>query len=263
MLKLLIFDGDETLWSTTPLYRAAKVEFARLMRRHVGTECSTAVETLERLDRENVKRFGFSARRFPTSMAETYVRLVVSTGQQPDFHLRDRAQALAARVFKLPPRRITGTKQVLSTLRANGFAMALCTKGDDDVQQSRICASGVSRFFDKVYVVPQKSAAEFVRILRELHVDPNEACSIGDSVRSDINPALELDMCAVWVQKDNWSFETERPVTTRRLNVISDLRDLPDIVGTIAIALAGEHAHECSKARVRSVEGGRAVEGRP
>jgi putative hydrolase of the HAD superfamily len=250
MLKLLIFDGDETLWSTMPLYSEAKAKFARLMRRHVGTPCSTAIETLEVLDRENVKRFGFSARRFPTSMAEGYVCLAESTGQRPDPDLRIRVQAVGASVFQLPARRIKGTNRVLSLLRAHGFAMVLCTKGDDDVQRSRICASGVSRFFDKVYVVPQKSEREFIEILKEQHVDPTEACSIGDSARSDINPALGLGMSAVWIQKDTWSFEAECVLSTPRLNVIADLRDLPDTIDAVRIALAGGHAYECSQAGV-------------
>jgi len=233
-----------------PLYRAAKVKFARLMRRHVGTPSPTAIETLERLDRENVKRFGFSAHRFPTSMAESYVRLAEATGQRPDPRVRARVKAVAANVFQLPARRINGAKSVLSLLRGNGFAMVLCTKGDDDVQRSRICASGVSRFFDKVYVVPQKAEPEFIDILGEQHVDPTEACSIGDSVRSDINPAITLGMSAVWIKKENWSFETECVLPTRRLNVIADLRDLPHTIGAVQIALAGGHAYECSQAGV-------------
>jgi putative hydrolase of the HAD superfamily len=249
LLKLLVFDGDETLWSTMPLYRAAKVKFARLMRRHVGTSCSMALETLERLDRDNVERFGFSARRFPISMAESYIRLAESTGQRPNADVRDRVQALATGIFQQPARRIMGAKRVLSILRASGFGMVLCTKGDDDVQRSRVCQSGVSNFFDRVYVVPQKSKTEFETILGDQHVDPVAACSIGDSVRSDINPALELGMSAVWIQKDSWSFEADCPVTTRRLNVVADLRSLPETIDALQTALGG-HTYECSQAGV-------------
>lgn len=245
-----------------PLYRAAKADFGRVMHRTIGVASAEAIETLELLDRENVKRFGFSARRFPTSMAESYVRLAAAAGRKTDPRVRDQVHATAVKIFTLPARRILGAKRVLSILRAEGYLMVLCTKGDRDVQRFRISTSGVSQFFDRVFIVRQKSERQFRTILRELEVDPKDACSIGDSVRSDINPALHLRMSAVWAKKPTWSFETERPAAGGHLRVISALGDLPATLKSIHTASARGHAHERSKARLRSLEGKRPFEHR-
>lgn len=227
MLKLLVFDGDETLWSTMPLYRAAKAEFARLIANRTGVPRFLAIETLERRDRENAKRFGFSTRRFPISMTQSYIELARSVGLETDLRFRGQVQALGAEVFSLPAHRIAGAKRVLHALQGAGCSMILCTKGDRRIQGRRIYDSGVRPFFDKVYVVKTKCDSEFRTILRDQGVDPADACSIGDSVRSDINPALRLGMSAVWLQKDTWSFEDRPLVRSRRLSVVSDIRDLP------------------------------------
>jgi putative hydrolase of the HAD superfamily len=231
LLSLLVFDGDDTLWSTMPLYTAAKTIFVDLVSEKTGASESCVTDLLERLDRKNVKRFGFSPRRFPTSMTEAYDALTRAAGQRTDPAFRKRLYSIGTDVFNQAPHAVPGACPTLKALKARGFRLVLCTKGNNRIQSNRIDVSGLRDLFDGVYVVADKTDAEFRKILSDFGVKPEEACSIGNSVRSDINPALRVGMNAVLVPRDTWSYERARPIRTTRLRVVSTLRRLPLALG--------------------------------
>jgi putative hydrolase of the HAD superfamily len=231
LLRLLVFDGDDTLWKTMPLYAMAKAEFARVLARGIGVPPEKAIETLEELDLKNVSRFGFSRRRFPTSMTEAYVALAADMGRRVDPTLRKRVRSIGARVFERRPFRVSDAERVLRKLRSVGLRLVLCSKGDAQIQRARIKESGLSHFFSKIYVVSEKADNEFRKVLREQRVRPEEACSVGNGVRSDINPALRVGMKAIWVRNNTWVFEKDVPIRTRRLTVVRNLREMLHSLG--------------------------------
>ena len=226
MLKAVVFDGDDTLWRTMPLYTSAKTEFARLLSRRIGVRREKAIVTLEKLDRANVQRFGLSRHRFPKSMSEAYVALAAGVGRGVDPILRERVRCIGERVFIRRSANIAGVERVLRMLKCAGVTLVLCSKGDERIQRSRIRDSGLSRFFKKIYIVREKGEKEFRRVLREHRVRPEEACSVGNSVRSDINPALRLGMRAIWVRTETWALEREIPLRTRRLTRAKSPREI-------------------------------------
>ena len=95
-LKLVVFDGDDTLWRTMPLYSAAKAEFGRLLFRSIGVYPDEAIKKLEQLDRDNVARFGVSRLRFPKSMSDAYSTLAADFGLSVDPFLASVSGALAS-----------------------------------------------------------------------------------------------------------------------------------------------------------------------
>lgn len=228
--RLIVFDGDDTLWSTMPLYTAAKGRFARLVATETGISRSEAVQILDRLDARNIKRFGFTQRRFPTSMREAYDLIAKSAGKKPDTVLRRRVYRTGAAVFEQSPRVIRGARLVIKELKRSGFQLVLCTKGEVRLQKRRIALSGLKDLFERIYIVPDKSEAEFRAILHEQRVAPPDAYSVGNSVRSDINPALRIGMKAVWIPNDTWAFERQDLMRTRRVHVAEDLRAVLSIL---------------------------------
>ena len=199
-LKLVVFDGDDTLWRTMPLYSAAKAEFGRRLFRTIGVCPGRAIEKLEQLDRDNFARLGVSRRRFPKSMSDAYSALEADLARTVDTILRKRVRRIAERVFVRRSLNIKGIRRVLRILKDEGIILVLCSKGDSRVQRFRIGQSELAHFFRKIYIVRDKSEAVFRQVLREQRVPPQDAFSVGNGIRSDINPALRIGMRAVWVK---------------------------------------------------------------
>lgn len=203
--QLLVFDGDDTLWETMSLYTDAKSRFAEAMTQ-VGLPAARGLVLLEEIDLENVKHLGFARSRFPTSLTQAYERLCTDTLMTVDPYVRANVAALGHSVFEQPPRVIAGALHQLALLR-DRYRMVLCTKGEEEIQSRRIADAGVAQFFEKTCIVPTKGAAEFRAILSDLNHDAALSCSIGNSVRSDINPALSVGMRAVWIPNETWGYE--------------------------------------------------------
>jgi putative hydrolase of the HAD superfamily len=204
---LLIFDGDDTLWSTEALYDAARADARTVVEvAGVNGELWEAIE--RKRDVANVARFGMSAQRFPTSCVEAFDCLGGT-----DSEVRAAVWAAASQVFSRPAPLIKGALDVLETL-ASTHRLALLTKGDPDVQQRRIEESGLRAFFDALFITAEKSAAVFARTASDCGVKPARSVSIGNSLRSDVIPALEAGMHAVWIDAHVWEWERHRTEDT-------------------------------------------------
>ena len=202
----VVFDGDDTLWSTEPLYDRARDDArAEVVRAGLDGE---AWDRLERqIDVENVRLLGFSVERFPTSCVQAYESVARAKGVPVDPEVRERVRTAARTVFSADPPLMDGAEETLRSLRARGVRLALLTKGDPDVQWRRVERSGIANFFDVIQIVPEKPPAAFLDVLAALHVEPRDAWSVGNSVRSDILPAIKAGLRAVWIDAHVWEHE--------------------------------------------------------
>ena len=219
----VVFDGDDTLWSTEPLYDAARQQ-ARAEVVHAGLDGDEWERLERRIDVDNVRQFGFSTERFPTSCVQAYQAVARSGGIPVDPDVSERVRSAAQAVFKQDPSVVAGVRQVLLDLRARGAKLALLTKGDHDLQTRRVKRSGIADLFDVIRVVSEKPAAAFRDIVAELHVDLKGAWSVGNSIRSDILPAIEAGLRAVWIDAHVWEHERfDGSFTHERVLVVSSI----------------------------------------
>jgi putative hydrolase of the HAD superfamily len=221
----VIFDGDDTLWETQILYIRAKKRFFREMER-LGFD-PTEVETrFEKIDFENVRLHGFSKARFPTSMSYTYQVLSGDYNKVVDKNIEKRVEAIGYSTFGKKPRVFSGVTEVLRTLRETELRVILATKGDQEVQEEKISFSNLRSYFDRIYIFPEKGERDLRKIVNECNLDPEVSWSIGNSVKSDINPALKIGMRAIWIPKRTWGFEEEEPVDKQRLFRVRSIKDV-------------------------------------
>ena len=225
---LLIFDGDDTLWNTMPLYGKAKRQFFRLMESQ-GFNPPRVSRYLENRDRRNVARFGFSKQRFAVSMLQTYQYFCRKHRTVPSKGLQKQIQRIADSVFKSPPAVIPSATGVLRELKKT-CRLILATKGDPEVQRQRISASGLKGFFEQARIVKSKKVDTFRTIVGSCKVQPCVAWSIGNSVKSDINPALQAGLNAIWIPRDTWVYEEGRPLRRGRVFKARSLRQVPKIL---------------------------------
>src|SRR5262245_22198568 len=176
----VIFDGDDTLWATEPLYDRAR-SHAREIVTGAGLDGARWEALERRLDVENVAAMGYSPDRFPTSCVQAYEQLCAAGTAMRDDEMARRIREAAAMVFEADAPLVAGAEATLATLRARGVRLALLTKGDPDIQARRVDRSGLAGYFDIVEIVAEKSVETIASLVRSLGVEPKDAWMVGNS----------------------------------------------------------------------------------
>ena len=229
----LILDADDTLWATNIFYERATDAFVERMARE-GFDPTEARSVFEEVERERVPQAGYSPIEFARSKVIAYRHLCQLHGRQPDPRVEQEVEAIGRQVLEFPIILLDGVAEALPCL-SQRCRLILLTKGDPQVQHDKLARSGLAPYFEAIHVVPEKGP-EVLRGLLERHgLDPQQTWVVGDSPRSDINPALEVGIGAIHVPHAvPWSFEEvplsdpDRVVTLRRFSDLLDLFPEPE-----------------------------------
>jgi putative hydrolase of the HAD superfamily len=231
MVLGVVFDGDDTLWSTEQLYDSARSR-ARDVVGESGVDAAKWEEHERRIDVQNVDTLGFSMERFPTSCVQAYEGLCRSTGRPIEASISDRVRQAAQSVFEHDPPLVPGARETLTFLRARGARLALLTKGDQELQSRRVERSGLRDLFDVIKIVPEKSPSIIRDILDDLGVDKDCAWMVGNSIRSDVLPAIDAGIRAIWIKAHVWEYERTRDkVVMDHVMTASRVGDIPALIG--------------------------------
>jgi putative hydrolase of the HAD superfamily len=230
MTTAAIFDGDDTLWATEPLYDRARNR-ARAIVDAAGHD-DARWDALERqLDVENVAAMGYSPDRFPSSCVQAYERMCDDARQTPDAGVARRIREAAASVFEADAPLVHGAEHTLATLRARGVRLGLLTKGHPAIQTRRVERSGLAKYFDVVRIVTDKSEDAIADLVRALGAEADETWMIGNSMRSDVLPALAVGLRAIWIDAHVWEHErTHDHLLDERAIVAAQLSDVLDLL---------------------------------
>ncbi len=202
--KLVILDGDDTLWRTQELYDVAKAKFVSLLAKH-GLKDRNLMAILDRIDADAAATHAFTVSRFTDSMIRTYRSISQARRRHADDDVEKEIKLLGDPLlgdYKLYPDTLEALEQL-----AGRYALVLATKGQPDLQGQKVRRLHLERFFDRIYLLERKTEKEYLDILREHQLTPDAVWTIGNSVRSDINPALELGMRAVLIWRPTWQYE--------------------------------------------------------
>src|SRR5262249_45937897 len=152
--------------------------------------------------------------------------------QTPDTAIADRIRHAARSVFERTPPLVAGARETLTCLRARGARLALLTKGDPQLQWRRIESSGLRDLFHVVQIVPEKSPITIRNVVASLGVNPESAWMVGNSIRSDMLPAIAAGIRAIWINAHVWEYERAHDhLVDERVITISRLIDILDLVG--------------------------------
>jgi putative hydrolase of the HAD superfamily len=232
----IILDGDDTLWATQPLYVQAKKSFFKEMQR-LGFNRKEIEKHFERIDISNVHSLGFSKLRFPKSMGDTYQRLCLLYNRPIDQHTKSRFEMIGYSVFKKTPHVFRGVREVLKVLRDHGLFIVLATKGDEEVQEKRLHSSNLNSYFDRIYVFPEKGESQLGKIVDDCGFEIRNSWSIGNSLKSDINPAVRIGMNAIWIVNETWDFEHEKPCDRKKIFRARSIAEVPLILASRSVEL--------------------------
>jgi putative hydrolase of the HAD superfamily len=228
-LRTIIFDGDDTLWETQILYERAKESFYSLMQQ-LGFEGSNVRTQLSITDVENFKSMGFAKQRFPRSLVDVYKTLSRDNSMaiRPDIveAVENIGNSVYDRQSVLKPH-VHETLEKLSQYAR----LLLYTGGDLVVQRNRVDKSGLGHYFQMVYIVSRKEKRELAKILLDQNLKTSHTWMVGNSLKSDINPALLLGLRCIWFKGGTWEYD-EEPMLSGMVWEIHDLSEIPAIVLT-------------------------------
>jgi putative hydrolase of the HAD superfamily len=220
----LLVDADDTLWENNIYFDAVVAEYVTLVGRH-GCPPTHARQKLLDIERERTRRFGYGIDNFRLSLVAACEHLLDGRDSATELSAIDElVSGLRRRAILLLP----GVDETLRTL-AGRHRLILVTKGDHDDQHAKIARSGLRTRFHEVDVVAEKDAPTYRRLVVRHGLDPARTWMIGNSPKSDILPALDASLRAVFIPHANtWSLELQElpSITDGRLLVVERFTDL-------------------------------------
>ena len=215
-IALVLVDFDDTLVDTAPRFSRGRTDLFALLE-SLGFDRAT-VERVHHddVDQEMIKRHGFGPYRLEPSFRETYLRLCRLEKRSADPDVLEQCARIALGVAGTPPC-LDGAVDALRRLSAALRTVIYTQSGDPEYQLGCVRDTGVMDIVTpaNVHVAPHKTTAAFIDALDRFGIrDPATAWMVGNSMRSDVNPALEAGANAILVeQADPWSFDVVEPVS--------------------------------------------------
>ncbi|GAC1365727.1 MAG: HAD family hydrolase [Ktedonobacteraceae bacterium] len=201
MQQHLLIDADDTLWENNIYFERATEEFIDFLNHSMLTpaEVHAVIDEVERT-------MGYGSASLARSLQEVYQRLAEREVSEEDLlHI----QRLALQITEHPIHLLEGVRATLTYL-APRHQLILLTKGQQDEQQMKIDSSDLADFFQHVFIVPEKDVDTYRRLIDELELDAQQTWMVGNSPRSDINPALEAGLNAVYIPHEHtWGLERQ------------------------------------------------------
>ena len=216
----LIMDADDTLWENNIYFEQAIHSFMTFLdhSRLSRQEVRAVLDEVERL-------MGYGSVNFTKSLVETYRRLAEKDFQEEDV---EQVRRFGEQIRSQPLQLLEGVKETLEYLSPR-HDLVLLTKGDIEEQKLKIERSGIEGFFRQVVIVQEKDVSTYCRVVSDLRLNPKQTWMVGNSPRSDVNPALAAGIKAVHIPHPHtWHLEHEEVQNAGegRLLTLSTFADL-------------------------------------
>lgn len=228
-LNIIGFDADDTLWQNEQFYRLTEGHFRDLLADYAEGEHVS--QRLLEAEKRNLAHYGFGIKGFTLSMIET--ALEITEGKAPGRVIGE-ILAVGRELLTHPVETMPHAHEVLEAL-AGTYYLVLITKGDLFDQERKLAQSGLGDFFDAVEIVSDKTATTYRRVFSRNGKNPERAMMVGNSLKSDIVPAIATGAWGVFVPHElTWILEhVEKPAEAPRFREIAHLGHLPNLIETL------------------------------
>jgi putative hydrolase of the HAD superfamily len=229
-LTTIGFDADDTLWQNEHFYHLTADRFRALLADYA--DAGHLDRTLLAAERRNLATYGFGIKGFTLSMIETAIE--ATGGRVPSAVIREILEA-GRDMLSHPVETLPHVRETLARL-AGDFRLVLITKGDLFDQERKVAESGLGDYFDAVEIVSDKTAETYRRAFARHGHGPERAMMVGNSMKSDVVPAIEAGSWGVYVPHVlNWELEhAEAPLGAPRFRELPDLAPLVALIEEIA-----------------------------
>ena len=205
MRQHLIIDADDTLWENNIYFERAFDEFVAYLD-HSTLSAKEVRDVLDAIETVNAKIHGYGSLHFARNLRETYERLCERPIGDADLRI---VMSFAERILECPMEVIDGVESTLEHLAAR-HELTLFTKGHPEEQRLKVDRSGLGRFFAHTSIVKEKDVGAYHSLVEYRGMEPSRTWMIGNSPRSDVNPALAAGLGAVFIpHAHTWVLEKE------------------------------------------------------
>ncbi|MDC8004853.1 HAD family hydrolase [Aureisphaera galaxeae] len=185
-LKAIAFDADDTLWVNETLFRDAEIEFCKLMKDFMpAEECN---KRLFEMEMKNLPMYGYGIKPFTLSLIEAAIEF--SEGRVTN-HTITEIIGIGKKMLEAPIELIDGIEETLKYL-ATKYRLVMATKGDLLDQERKLIKSGLEPYFHHIEIVSDKQPKHYQKLVNHLDIFPGEFLMVGNSIKSDILPVLEI-----------------------------------------------------------------------
>jgi putative hydrolase of the HAD superfamily len=228
-IKLICLDADDTLWHNMRHFNATEEALVAMLAPFA--EAHVARDALNACEGRNLKLYGYGAKGFTLSMIEAAMELA---GDALDRRMIGGILDAGKTLLAHPVDLFDDVQDTLEALADRG-RLVLVTKGDLLHQESKLAASGLGDLFSGIEIVSDKNPDTFTRIFAQYEVEPEQAVMAGDSMRSDVLPALEAGAWAAFIpQEGGWVHEAaSAPEAHPRFRQLPRLAELPYWIDSI------------------------------
>ena len=229
-LTAIGFDADDTLWRHEHFYRQTEDRLHALLVDH-GASQDISLRLFE-IEQRNLPLYGFGVKGFTLSMIETAIE---TTHGRASAALIAQIVAAGRELLRHPIEVLPHARETLSRL-AGAFRLILITKGDLFDQERKLEESGLADFFDAVEIVSDKTASTYARAFARHADGPERAMMVGNSLKSDVIPAIEAGGWGVHVPSElTWAVEhASPPLAAPRFRELTHLGGLVDLIAAIS-----------------------------
>jgi putative hydrolase of the HAD superfamily len=225
-IKIVGFDADDTLWINEPLYQETEKQFCKVLIPYSAEEETT--KELFKTEMQNLEMYGYGAKGFLLSMIETALRISEKKITTGEIIL---ILELGKKLLNEPIILLDNVELVLQKLKPK-YKLILATKGDLLDQERKLRISGLTDYFHHIEIMSDKHENNYAKLIRRLDIKPGEFVMIGNSVKSDILPVINVGAKAIHVPFEvTWQHEKhhEEPGKERFITV-NNLMEVLDIL---------------------------------
>lgn len=216
-------DADDTLWHNETVFRLTHDRFVALLADHADRD--TLESRLAETEKRNLRLYGYGVKGFTLSMIETAMEL--TGGEAPASVVRE-ILAAGREMLAHPVETLPGVDETLAAL-SERYRLVLITKGDLLDQERKLAASGLGDLFAAIEIVSEKDRGTYDRVFARHGTGADEAVMAGNSMKSDVLPALEAGAFAVHIPYViTWAHElADAPEDHARFGALDSIADLP------------------------------------
>ena len=227
IIKVVAFDADDTLWDCQGHFEVVMQHLYDELVPWVDRE--TAALELFATERKNMRLLGYGVKAFTLSMLETAMR--VSRNEMPAEIISDILQQCYT-LLEFPCTPLPGVEETLSRLQRHaGRRLVVFTKGELLDQQHKLERSGLAHYFDDVEITSDKGEKEFRQLCHRLRIAPEEMLMVGNSLKSDIAPAIAVGCSTVYIPFHvTWQLEHADHFEHPRMVQIEHFEELIDVL---------------------------------
>jgi len=226
-VKYIGFDADDTLWVNESFFRQTEDKYCKLLEKYAPPEIIS--QELFKTEMNNLPYYGYGIKSFVLSLLENALR--ISENKIPQ-EIINKILLLGKELIESPLELIDGVEEVVKLLYRK-YPLIVVTKGDLLDQERKLKLSGLENYFHHVEIMSEKKESDYKKLLNHMGIKPREFLMIGNSLRSDILPVLELGGYGVYLPFHTvWAHEnvTDHSPDNTRYKEIKTIRELLDIL---------------------------------